>query len=79
MDLQGPGMFFAFIAGLLLLITLYGLYRSTRRAAPTVEETGPYAPVAMTAGAVAQEATQEYLVETIETEALSEDDAAPQN
>ncbi len=64
-DLVGPAGFFVYLAGLLGAVSVYGLYRMTQRAAPAAAETGPYAIAAMTAGAVAMEATQEAVVEQI--------------
>jgi MFS family permease len=78
MDSLGPGAFFGYIGVLLGAISLYGLYRMTQRPAPSVEETGPYAPIAMTAGAVAQEATQDIVSEIV-TAAEAEAEAAAQD
>ena len=65
----GPDFFFVFMFANFTLIAGYGLWRMTRRAAPTVEETTSYAPVAPQASVVAVEAAQEYAVEQAEAEA----------
>jgi MFS family permease len=78
MERFGAAAYFVYLAALLGAIVAYGLYRMTRRAAPSAEDTGPYAPVAMTAGPVAVEATQEYVVERIEAgEDDTGDDTTP--
>lgn len=63
MTTYGADAFFVFIATLFALIALYGLWRSTRRAAPPVEATAPYAPVLPTASPVAVEVAQEVAIE----------------
>ena len=73
MDLMGASAFFLYLAALLGLISLYGLYRMTQRPAPAAETTGPYAAVAFTAGPVAMEATQEYVIDQIHS---AEEEAA---
>jgi MFS family permease len=45
METFGPWMFFAFNGILMGLIALYALYRMTRRAAPAVADTQPFAPM----------------------------------
>jgi MFS family permease len=54
----GADAFFAFVGALLGLIAAYALYRMTRRSAPSVVLTSPYAPVLPSASAVAVEAAQ---------------------
>jgi MFS family permease len=63
MTAYGADAFFAFIAVLFGLIALYGSWRSTRRAAPSVEATASYAPVLPTASPVALELAQEVAIE----------------
>ncbi len=64
MGLVGPGGFFLFLAGLLVSLALYGVYRTTQRAAPAVEDTGSYSPVLPTASPVAVELAQEVFIDT---------------
>jgi MFS family permease len=63
MSAYGANAFFVFIAVLFGLVTLYGTWRSTQRAAPAVEDTAPYAPVLPTASPVALEVAQEVAIE----------------
>jgi len=63
MTAYGADAFFVFIAVLFALIALYGIWRSTRRAAPPVTATAPYAPVMPTASPVALEVAQEVAIE----------------
>jgi MFS family permease len=77
MDGIGPEAFFLYLAALLGAISLYGLWRMTQRAAPSADETGPYAAIAMTASPVALEATQESVVEQIEAAGEDGDDTTP--
>jgi len=64
MGMVGPGGFFLFLAGLLVSLALYGVYRTTQRAAPAVEDTGSYSPVLPTASPVAVELAQEVFIDT---------------
>jgi MFS family permease len=64
MTLMGPPGFWVFIAILLFAMALYALYRMTQRAAPSVEDSGSYAPVMMSATSVALEAAQEWAAES---------------
>ena len=64
MGVVGPGGFFVFLAGLLFGLALYGVYRTTQRAAPAVEDTGSYSPVMPSASPVAVELAQEVFIET---------------
>lgn len=66
MAVVGPGGFFLFIALLMGTLGLYAGYRKTQRAAPTIEETGTYAPVLPTATPVAVELAQEVFIEALE-------------
>lgn len=59
----GPSGFFLFIAALLFALALYAVYRSTRRAATPVEDTGAFAAVAPTLTPVAMEVAQEVAIE----------------
>lgn len=63
MDVIGPWGFFLFAGVLFAALVVYGLYRSTRRPAPAVEDTGSYVAVAPTASAVAVDAAIEYAQE----------------
>ncbi len=58
----GGNAFFGYIGTLFGLIALYALYRSTRRPAPSVAETSPYAPVLPQASPVALEVAQEVAI-----------------
>lgn len=64
MTVMGPPGFWVFIAILLFAMALYALYRMTQRAAPSVEDSGSYAPVMMSATSVALEAAQEWAAES---------------
>ncbi|MFW2542643.1 MFS transporter [Primorskyibacter sp. 2E107] len=72
MEMVGPAGFFMLIAVLLGLVTLYALYRMTRRASVPVDETGTYAPLSPSATPVFMEAAQEYAIDAAE-EAEAED------
>lgn len=71
METMGPSGFFAFLAVLLFALGGYAAYRTTRRAAPSVEDTAIYAPVMPSATLVAVEVAQEVAIETL----LEEDEA----
>ncbi|MEM0976542.1 MAG: MFS transporter [Pseudomonadota bacterium] len=74
----GPNAYFLFMGGLLATISLYALYRSTQRAAPTVEEASAYAALTPTASPVAVEVAQEVAIEMAieaEEEAAAEEAA----
>jgi MFS family permease len=62
----GPTGFFVYIAVMMLVLVGYGLWRSTRRAAPSVDETQPYAPVLPSASPVAMDMAQEIYAEAVE-------------
>ncbi len=66
MEAVGARGFFALIAGLLLLLGAYALYRMTQRKSVPVDETGTYAPIMPSATPVALEAAQEYAIEAAE-------------
>ncbi len=61
----GPDGFFLFIAVLFAMLAAYAAWRMTRRAAPAVEQTGAYRPLAPTASAVAIEAAIEARAEPV--------------
>ncbi|MFD1344084.1 MFS transporter [Litorisediminicola beolgyonensis] len=67
MEQIGARGYFLQISVLMLLMTLYGLYRMTVRAAPSVSDTNSYAPLAPTGTIVAMEVAQEYAIDA-ETE-----------
>lgn len=77
MQTLGAGGFFLYLAGILAAVALYGLWRMTRRAAPSADETGPFAPITMAASVVAVEATQEAVIEQIAASHSGEGDDAP--
>ncbi len=68
MDFAGPSGFFMFIGFMLAGIGIYGAWRSTRRAAPQVSDTGTYAHISQTATAVAVEVAQEFAIEAAQEE-----------
>ena len=75
LQVVGPPGYFLLIAALLGLMTLYGLYRMTRRAAPAAGDTGVYTPLAMQGTPVVVEAAQGYAAEAA-AEAEAEEEAA---
>ncbi len=64
----GPDAYFAYMGVLFGMISLYAVYRMTRRPAPAVQDTTPFAPVSPQATPVAMEAAQEYAMELAEAE-----------
>ncbi|MGR3803906.1 MFS transporter [Marinibacterium profundimaris] len=64
----GPSGFFLFIGGLLLALSGYAAYRSTKRASVPLDEAGAYASVAPTLTSVAMEVAQEMVIEAGEDE-----------
>ncbi|WP_428925530.1 MFS transporter [Marinibacterium sp. SX1] len=62
-NVVGPSGFFLFIGALLLCVAAYAAYRSTRRPAVPVEDTGAYAAVTQTLTPVAMEVAQEMVIE----------------
>jgi MFS family permease len=71
MAAYGANAYFVFMATLFALIGVYGIWRMTRRAAPSVEETGTYAPVLPTASPVAMEVASEVAIERAEAAGAS--------
>lgn len=63
MGVYGPGGFFLFIAGLMVMLVSYGVYRSFKRPAPSADETGAYVPVTLSSSAVALGAAQDVYAE----------------
>jgi len=62
----GPLGFFVYIAVMMLVLVAYGLWRSTRRSAPSVEDTQSYAPVLPSSSPVAMDMAQEIYAEAVE-------------
>lgn len=62
----GPAGYFVFLSVLLAILGIYALYRTTQRAAPSVEDTGHYAPVSPSSGVIAVEVAQDYYIEEAE-------------
>ncbi|MEM9707562.1 MAG: MFS transporter [Pseudomonadota bacterium] len=63
----GPGMFWAFLASMLLAMAAYAIVRMRQRPDSfTVEDNVSYAPIAPTATAVAIEAAQEVYADNVE-------------
>jgi MFS family permease len=60
----GPSAFFLLISVQLSALVIYGLYRMTQRAAPSVEDTASYAVLTPAASPVAVEVAQEYAIDT---------------
>jgi MFS family permease len=60
MDRFGAGAFFVYIAALIGVVGVYGLWRMTRRPTPARAATGAFAVISPSAGAVAVEAAQEW-------------------
>ena len=56
--------YFLIIALLMGTLAIYAAYRTTRRAAPSVEDANSYTPVLPTASPVALELAQEFAIET---------------
>ncbi|ASP21608.1 putative MFS-type transporter YcaD [Antarctobacter heliothermus] len=71
MGVAGPSGFFVLILGLLTIIAVYALYRMTQRAAPSVGDTGAYAPVMPSSTQVAVEVAQEYFIDQQDEDAES--------
>jgi hypothetical protein len=76
MGVVGPSGFFAFMAIMGFALAGYAAYRMTQRAAPSVGDTGTYAPVLPSATAVVVEAAQEYFIEEAEQ---ADDGLSPAN
>jgi len=73
----GPNGFFLFLVISCSALMIYAMYRMTQRAAPSIEDTGSYAPLTAASTPVVVEAAQEYFIETAleEEEAASADEA----
>ncbi|MCA8883860.1 MAG: MFS transporter [Rhodobacteraceae bacterium] len=72
MQTIGPEGFFAFIAILMAVLVIYGVYRTFRRRAPSVRDQGSFVPVSLTATSVAITATHD-----VHAEQGAEDPAGP--
>ena len=68
MDTWGPYSFFTYIGSVMAVMATYAFYRMTQRAAPSVEETSSYAPIAPNASPVAVEVAQEIAIEMAQDE-----------
>ncbi len=66
MQAFGPEGFFAYISVILLLLVAYGLWRSTRRAAPDIEDQGAFVTLPAAATSVAMDMAQEVYAEAAE-------------
>jgi len=66
MGVMGPEGFWLTVAFLMLVIASYALYRMTKRAAPSVDETASYKTVMPTSSAVLVEAAGEWAIEHAE-------------
>ncbi len=64
MDVVGPRGYFIYLIILLAALGVYAGYRTTRRPAAPVDETGSYTAVMPTASVVAVEVAQEVAIET---------------
>jgi MFS family permease len=71
MDRFGPPAFFIYIAMFMAAISVYGLWRMTRRPSVRPAETGPFAAILPSARSVAMEVTQEVAIGKAATEAES--------
>jgi len=70
----GPYSFFGYLGGVMTIMTIYAFYRMTQRAAPSVEDTSSYAPIAPNVSPVAVEVAQEIAIEmALEEESDTED------
>ena len=74
MDAVGPGGFYLFTGILFVALVAYAAYRSTRRSAIAVEDTGAYVAVTPSYTSVALEYAQEYAIETEKEEDLVAND-----
>ncbi|UWQ05802.1 MFS transporter [Aliiroseovarius crassostreae] len=63
MSVLGPQGFFVYMGALLLLLLGYGLWRSTRRAAPAMDDTSSYMTMSPAASPVAVDMAQEVWAE----------------
>ena len=72
MGLFGPPGFWLFMAGLLLALAIYAVYRMTQRPSTPVEETAAYVGVSPSASPIVVEVAQEWAIE-----AAAEEENAP--
>ncbi|MCP5076074.1 MAG: MFS transporter [Rhodobacteraceae bacterium] len=71
----GANSFFGFIGVVMGLMALYAIYRMSQRAAPSVEDTTAYTPVAPSSSPVAVEVAQEIAIElAIEEESNNQEE-----
>lgn len=63
MQIFGAWSYFAYVLALMGAIVFYGVYRTTRRAAPAIEETGPFAVISPAVGPIAAEIAQEHAID----------------
>ena len=66
MGVIGPEGFFVYMGLLLVGLLVYGLWRSTRRSAPSVEDTADFVAISPSASAVAVDMVQEIYIEAAE-------------
>jgi MFS family permease len=74
MEVVGTWGFFLLISVLLFAVSGYALFRMTQRSAPSVDDTGAYAPITPTATPVALEYAQEYAIEVAEEAEAEEEE-----
>jgi MFS family permease len=74
MNQLGPKGYYIYIMIIMSSVSLYGLYRMTRRSAIPVDETGPFAAMNPAASPVAVDITQEVVIEQILSEAQEDDE-----
>jgi MFS family permease len=67
MDRIGPAGFFLFIGALMAVMSVYGLWRMTRRASPGVADSGTFTPLPPTTTPVVLDLAQEVWIEASET------------
>lgn len=56
----GAPTYFTYMLALMAMLAVYAVYRMTKRAAPSVEDTGAFAPVSPASSPVVLEVAQEY-------------------
>ncbi len=66
MGVMGPEGFFAYVGLLLLGLLIYGLWRTTQRAAVPVEDTSEFVAISPSASTVAVDMVQEIYIEAAE-------------
>ncbi|MEM9012193.1 MAG: MFS transporter [Pseudomonadota bacterium] len=74
METFSASAYFAFLGTAFALMALYGLYRMTRRPAPSVAETSSYPPVLASSSPYAVEAAQEVAIEMAREAAEGEEE-----